>query len=116
MKRLQHDECGFATALNAIGGKWKTSILWEVTLAPRRFGELRRLLAGISEKVLTQQLREMEADGLVQRKVFHGAVTRVEYSVTEAGASLNEAVTVLSKWGKAQEARTRLRQNEMIAG
>lgn len=106
MKRLQHDECGFATALNAIGGKWKTAILWEATLGPRRFGEMRRLLPGISEKVLTQQLREMEADGLVRRTVFPGAVAKVEYSVTETGASLNEAVTVLSKWGKAQEART----------
>jgi DNA-binding HxlR family transcriptional regulator len=109
MKRLQHDECGFATALNAIGGKWKTAILWEVTLAPRRFGELRRLLPGISEKVLTQHLREMEADGLVRRKVFPGAVTKVEYSVTETGRGLNEAVAVLSKWGKAQEARMRTR-------
>ena len=64
MNRHPTDSCGFATALNAIGGKWKTAILWEVTLAPRRFGELRRLLAGVSEKVLTQQLREMEADAL----------------------------------------------------
>jgi DNA-binding HxlR family transcriptional regulator len=105
MKRLQHDECGFATALNAIGGKWKTGILWEVTLAPRRFGELRRLLPGVSEKVLTQQLREMEADGLVRREVFPGAVQKVEYSVTDTGRSLNDAVTVMSVWGKAQEKR-----------
>lgn len=105
MKRLQHDECGFATALNAIGGKWKTSILWEVTLAPRRFGELRRLLPGVSEKVLTQQLREMEADGLIRREVFPGAVQKVEYSVTDIGRSLNEAVTVMSMWGKEQEKR-----------
>lgn len=105
MKRLQHDECGFATALNAIGGKWKTSILWEVTLAPRRFGELRRLLPGVSEKVLTQQLREMEADGLIRREVSPGAVQKIEYSVTDIGRSLNEAVTVMSTWGKAQEKR-----------
>ena len=116
MKRLQHDECGFATALNAIGGKWKTAILWEIALAPRRFGELRRLLQGVSEKVLTQQLREMEADGLVHREVFPGAVKRVEYSVTETGRSLNSAVTVMSKWGKAHETRSRLRQAEMITG
>lgn len=60
MKRLQQDDCGFASALNAIGGKWKTLILWEVNIEPRRFGELRRLLPGISEKVLAQQLREMK--------------------------------------------------------
>ncbi|WP_104663655.1 winged helix-turn-helix transcriptional regulator [Ensifer adhaerens] len=105
MKRLQQDDCGFASALNAIGGKWKTLILWEVNVEPRRFGELRRLLPGISEKVLTQQLREMEADCLVRREVFPGAVQRVEYSVTEAGKSLNAAVTVLSNWGKEHQAR-----------
>lgn len=100
MKRLQQDDCGFASALNAIGGKWKTLILWEVNIEPRRFGELRRLLPGISEKVLAQQLREMEADRLVRREVFPAAVQRVEYSVTEFGKTLNEAVTVLSTWAR----------------
>lgn len=105
MKRLPGDACGLATALNAIGGKWKTMILWEVNLAPRRFGELRRLLPGISEKVLTEQLREMEADLLVRREAFPGAVQKVVYSVTEYGIGLNEAVAVMSAWGKAHEAR-----------
>ncbi|HEV2505749.1 MAG TPA: helix-turn-helix domain-containing protein [Mesorhizobium sp.] len=109
MKHLDTDECGFATALNAIGGKWKTAILWEINLAPRRFGELRRLLPGVSEKVLAQQLREMEADGLVRRQVFPGTVQKVEYSVTDVGGTLNEAVGVMSAWGKAQERRMALR-------
>ncbi|MFE0017419.1 winged helix-turn-helix transcriptional regulator [Mesorhizobium sp. NPDC059054] len=109
MKHLETDGCGFATALNAIGGKWKTGILWEINLAPRRFGELRRLLPGVSEKVLAQQLREMEADGLVRREVFPGAVQRVEYSVTDVGHTLNEAVGVMSAWGKAQERRIAMR-------
>ena len=105
MKRLPDDDCGFASALNVIGGKWKADILWEINLAPRRFGELRRILAGISEKVLAQQLREMEADDLVARDVYPGKVQRVEYRVTTFGHSLNEAVTVLSNWGKAYEIR-----------
>jgi DNA-binding HxlR family transcriptional regulator len=109
MKRLQHDNCGFATALNAIGGKWKTLILWEINIEPRRFGELRRLLPGISEKVLAQQLREMEADDLVRREAFPGAVQKVEYSVTEFGKTLNSAVTILSEWGKRHEARLALK-------
>lgn len=109
MKHLDTDECGFATALNAIGGKWKTEILWEITLSPRRFGELRRLLPGVSEKVLAQQLREMEADGLVRRQVFPGAVQKVEYSVTDVGRTLNDAVCVMSAWGKAHERRMALR-------
>ena len=105
MKRLPDDDCGFATALNVIGGKWKTDILWEINLAPRRFGELRRILSGVSEKVLAQQLREMEADDLIRREVFPGKVQRVEYSVTDFGRSLNEAVTVMADWGKAFEIR-----------
>ena len=115
MKRLEHDDCGFAAALNAIGGKWKGHILWEVNVKPRRFGELKRLLPGVSEKVLTQQLREMEADDLVHREVFPGTVQKVEYSVTEFGKTLNSAVTVLSIWGKDHEARLALKGEDRIA-
>lgn len=105
MKRLPGDECGFATALNAVGGKWKTHILWEINTRPRRFGELKRLLNGVSEKVLTQQLREMERDELVSRAIRPGRVVQVTYSVTDFGRSLNAAVFALSKWGKQLEAR-----------
>jgi DNA-binding HxlR family transcriptional regulator len=105
MRRLQHDDCGWAAALGAIGGKWKTHILWEVNERPRRFGELRRLLPGVSEKVLTQQLREMERDELLRRQSFPGSVLKVEYSVTQFGRSLNSAVAALSRWGKQLEAR-----------
>jgi DNA-binding HxlR family transcriptional regulator len=111
MKRLQDDDCGFAAALNAIGGKWKTHILWEINVQPRRFGELRRLLPGVSEKVLAQQLREMEAHDLVRREVFPGAVQKVEYSVTDFGKTLNSAVVALSKWGKEHETRLALMRN-----
>lgn len=99
------DGCGFATALLAIGGKWKPAILWELTPQPLRFGQLRRCLPGISEKVLTQQLREMEANGLIRRADLSGAVRHVEYSVTEVGRSLNDAVEIMSAWGRQQERR-----------
>src|SRR5688572_16715472 len=105
MKRLPDDDCGFASAINVIGGKWKMEILWEINVAPRRFGELRRLLPDISEKVLAQQLREMEADDIVSRHVYPGKVQRVEYQATEFGRSLNEAIAALSNWGKAYEIR-----------
>ncbi|WP_114950765.1 winged helix-turn-helix transcriptional regulator [Sphingosinicella terrae] len=105
MKRLPPDDCGFAAALNAVGGKWKMTILWEVHAGPRRFGELRRLLPGISEKVLTEQLRQMEADGLVARRVYPEVVQRVEYSVTAVGLSLQSAINVMSDWGKEHAAR-----------
>lgn len=106
MQRHPADSCGFGTALNAIGGKWKTAILWEINEQPRRFGELRRRLAGISEKVLNAQLTEMVADGLILRTEYHGsAIRHVEYVVTPWGRSLNEAVGVMARWGKAQQSR-----------
>jgi DNA-binding HxlR family transcriptional regulator len=105
MKRLPTDDCGFATAFNVVGGKWKMGILWEIHDQPRRFGELRRLLPGISEKVLTEQLRQMEADGLIARTVYAETVQRVEYSATEIGLSLNDAIGTMAVWGKAHSAR-----------
>jgi DNA-binding HxlR family transcriptional regulator len=77
MRVLAKDDCGFGTALAAIGGKWKAAILWEIVEQPVRFGQLRRQVAGISEKVLTQQLREMEADGLIRRSDLGGLVRHV---------------------------------------
>lgn len=98
------DECGFGTALRVIGGKWKTSLLWELHLGPHRFAELRDRLPGVSEKVLTQQLRQMEADGLITRRDYREVPPRVEYSITPLGLSLNDAVTAMSAWGKRHEA------------
>lgn len=105
MRHQQPDSCGWASALNVIGGKWKSAILWELYIRPRRFGELKRLLPGISERMLTLHLREMEADGIVHREAFHEVPPRVEYSVTEFGSTLNEAVTIMSEWGKRYEER-----------
>lgn len=97
--------CGLGPALDVVGGKWKASILWEINTQPRRFGELKRLLPWVSEKMLTQQLREMERDGIVHREVFHQVPPRVEYSVTELGAELNEALVPLGDWGEKHMAR-----------
>ena len=71
-----------------VGGKWKPIVLWRLTGGARRFGELRRLVEGISEKMLIQQLREMEADGIVARKDYQEIPPRVEYALTEFGVSL----------------------------
>lgn len=92
--------CGLDAAVDVIGGKWKPLILWELHPQPRRFGELRRAIPGISEKMLIQQLREMEADGIVHREVYREVPPKVEYSLTEFGASLNRALTPLSEWGE----------------
>ena len=93
-------ECGLVPALAVIGGKWKALILWEMNTQPRRFGELKRLVPGISEKMLIQALRELESDGVVHREVFHEVPPKVEYSVTEFGVTLNAALEPLCCWGE----------------
>ena len=103
MRRLEPDSCGFAAALRVIGGKWKPAILWTLHLAPRRFSELFRLLPPISEKVLAAQLKEMEANGILRRTVRGQVPPHVEYSVTELGLTLNDAVVAMSDWGKTHE-------------
>ncbi len=94
------DECGFSRALTVIKGKWKSTIIWELHAHPIRFGELRRRLDGISEKMLYEQLRELEADGVVHREDFDESPPRVEYSLTPAGHALNDAAHRLSEWGE----------------
>ncbi|MDX3310472.1 winged helix-turn-helix transcriptional regulator [Streptomyces sp. NPDC054884] len=93
--------CGIDTAMEVIGGKWKVLILWALHEHPhRRFGELRRLLPGVTEKVLASHLREMETDGVVHRVSYDEVPPRVEYSLTEDGRRLNDALRPLADWGR----------------
>ncbi|MEU4575829.1 winged helix-turn-helix transcriptional regulator [Nonomuraea sp. ATR24] len=92
--------CGLDAAIAVMGGKWKGLILFALGEGPVRFGELRRAVPGISERVLIQQLREMEANGLVHREVYHQVPPKVEYSLTEFGQSLNTALAPLGTWGE----------------
>lgn len=99
-KRKKTYTCGLEAALAVIGGKWKFMILWNLTQnGAIRFGELRRAVAGISEKVLIQELKEMQLDGIVARKDFREVPPRVEYSLTEFGRELAEATKPLCAWG-----------------
>ncbi|MGW0903903.1 winged helix-turn-helix transcriptional regulator [Streptomyces sp. NPDC002853] len=92
--------CGLDAAVDVVGGKWKPMILWALYAGRTlRFGELRRHITGISEKVLIQQLRELESDGIVHREVYREVPPKVEYSLTPLGASLNEALIPLGVWG-----------------
>ncbi|MFH9015286.1 winged helix-turn-helix transcriptional regulator [Streptomyces sp. NPDC017943] len=93
--------CGIDAAMDVIGGRWKVLILWALNERPHRFGELRRALPGVTEKVLASHLREMEADGLVHREAYDEVPPRVEYSLTSRGGSLNAALEPLGAWGKA---------------
>lgn len=95
----KHYTCGLDAAVDVIGGKWKVLILWALSTQNCRFGELKRLLPGISEKVLIQSLREMETDRVVHREEYDQIPPKVEYSLTSLGVSLNEALAPLSAWG-----------------
>jgi DNA-binding HxlR family transcriptional regulator len=98
--------CGIDAAMDVVAGKWKSLILWELdNHGTRRFGQVRRGLPGVSEKMLVQHLRELEADGLVHREVYREVPPRVEYSLTEHGRSLNAALAPLGDWGTARIAR-----------
>ncbi len=100
MAKSKPFNCGIGPAFEVIGGKWKAVILYELQEKRIRTGELRRLVTGITEKMLIQQLREMEADGLVERRVFHEVPPRVEYSATAEGVRLNEALGPIADWGE----------------
>jgi DNA-binding HxlR family transcriptional regulator len=97
--------CGLEAALEVVGGKWKVLILWPLSSGARRFGELRRLVTGISEKMLIQHLKEMEADGIVTRKDYKEVPPRVEYALTTFGESLCAALAPLCEWGALHMAR-----------
>jgi len=96
----RHSECPVTTAIGIIAGKWKPTILCEIREGPRRFSDLRRDIPGISEKVLSQHLRDLEADGIVARREFHeGAVLATEYGFTDYGRTLIPALNALAAWG-----------------
>ncbi|WP_020475096.1 winged helix-turn-helix transcriptional regulator [Zavarzinella formosa] len=98
MKRTTYS-CGLEAAFDVIGGKWKVVILWMLHPEPKRFGELKRLVVGITEKVLIQQLKDMETDGLIVRKAYPEIPPKVEYSLTPMGMSLKELLGPLCEWG-----------------
>lgn len=100
--RLDHTstECPTEVAMEILGGKWKLVILEHLRDGVRRFGELRRALPSITPRMLTRQLRELEADGIVHRHVHPVVPPRVEYSLTGLGRSLEPLLTELRAWGE----------------
>ena len=97
-------ECPVATTVQLIGNKWKLLIIRNLMVRPWRFNELQRDLDGVSQKVLTDSLRSMEADGLVTRTVFPEAPPRVEYSLTDLGRSLQPVLDAMRAWGEEYRA------------
>ncbi|MFC5703401.1 winged helix-turn-helix transcriptional regulator [Cohnella faecalis] len=102
MKKRSNDrsQCPIRLTESLIGGRWKTIILWLLSKRSMRFNELRRELSGITQKVLTEQLRELEEDRLIHRKVYEIVPAKVEYSLSGQGERLIPIVVMMCSWGE----------------
>ena len=103
-------KCPAEFTLSVIGGRWKIVILWQLFQGEKRFSELFRAMNGITQKMLTQQLREMEKDGIVDRKVYPQVPPKVEYSLTSLGKSLKPVVDAMCHWGGKKTTKTQRAQ------
>ena len=108
---IQSPPCGLDAALAVMGGKWKPLILYHLSSGPKRFGDLKRLVAGVSEKVLIQQLRELAASGVLTRHDYRTLPPMVDYTMTAFGLTLAQALMPLCIWGTEHRARI----NDMLA-
>ena len=102
---MSERECPVKLTVDLIGGKWKTLVLYFLKGGPQRTGVLHQCIIGISKKVLTQQLRELERDGLVERKDYREVPPRVEYSLTRHGETLKPILELMAAWGVKHRAR-----------
>lgn len=92
--------CPIEYTLNAVGGKWKILIMYFLSIHEvKRYGELKKLVNGITHKMLSQQLKELENDGLIHREEYHQIPPKVEYSITDKGRTLLPVIEVMYKWG-----------------
>lgn len=99
------NDCPVTHCLSVIGGKWKPVILFCIAGGVDRFGAMQRAIPAVTKQMLTQQLRELETDGLIDRKVFAVVPPRVEYSLTQRGRSILPVVRAMSEWGMADRSR-----------
>lgn len=101
LKREELPECDVATTVQIIGTKWKLLIMRNLLSRSWRFNELRKSLDGVSQKVLTDSLRQLESDGIILRTVYPEVPPRVEYSLTELGESMRPILSAMENWGKS---------------
>lgn len=108
--------CDVEATLSVIGGRWKPVLVCHLLKGRKRFGELRRLTPNATERMITLQLRELEADGVVSRTVFAEVPPRVEYDVTDFGRSLDVILHSMQEWGQAFKARKLAEEGEPTRG
>ncbi|WGV60070.1 helix-turn-helix domain-containing protein [Brevibacillus brevis] len=106
--------CPVETTLDVIGGKWKGIILYQLLNGTKRFNEFRRLNPGITQFMLTLQLRELERDGIIHREIYKEVPPRVEYSLTDLGRTLEPVIMSMKVWGESY--KERLNENLTIQG
>lgn len=106
--------CPVATTVGLIGNKWKLLILRDLLTATKRFGQLRSSLPEISQKVLTQNLRSLEEDGIIVRQVYAEVPPRVEYSLSELGDSLRPIINTMAEWGTEYQKLVNTESAEII--
>ncbi len=110
MRKQKHKSyiaCPVEAALDLIGGKWKGIVLFHLMQGSKRFNELRRLLPGITQRMLTLQLRQLEKDDLINRKIYHQIPPKVEYSLSKLGQTLVPILEQLKQWGTEHALRDR---------
>ena len=103
--------CPVAVAMDAIGGKWKRIIFYHLISGPCRFNELRLIMPDITQRVLTLQLRELERDGIINRKIYHEIPPKVEYSLIYFGETLKPIVNLMRDWGDTYEEELQFNQS-----
>jgi DNA-binding HxlR family transcriptional regulator len=110
---MEFSDCPVVAALEVIGGKWKPLILFQLRDRPMRFSELRRMVPQATQKMLTQQLRDLERDGIIHRKVYAVVPPKVDYSLTDYGQTLKPLLALMCDWGSRHRARATVRRGRM---
>lgn len=100
-KSIEINQCPVTYCMRKIGGKWKPIILFLIDMKVNRFGQLSRAIDGVSKQMLTKQLRELEEDGILERKIYPEIPPRVEYFLTDIGESLKPVISSMKAWGEA---------------
>ncbi|KAA2239814.1 helix-turn-helix transcriptional regulator [Chitinophaga agrisoli] len=105
-EKFINDTCGMGRALNIVGGRWKPAILYKLYRTTMRYGELKKSIDGISERMLVAQLRELEEDKVIERIVYPEVPPRVEYRLTDLGRTMGPMLEAMSNWGDLHREKT----------